>query len=79
VTKWLELGFMGFDIWEVTQDHGTAATGKNAKDQDHAVGCFASVWLIPNKLNCSFRATKEVYTKDRFKGDWYTGTVTYVF
>jgi hypothetical protein len=79
LTTWLEIGFMGFDIWEVTQDHGMQATGKNAKDQDHAIGAMISVWPIQNKLNVSFRATKEVYTKDRFKGDWYTATVTYVF
>lgn len=64
----VEIGLTGYNQWQVTDDSGSAATDKNAKDTISGVGGQITYWPIKEKCSLTAKVSKEYAGKDRFEG-----------
>jgi hypothetical protein len=62
-----ELGFAGYDSWQTTVDHGSAASDRQ-RDQVHALGAQAGLTYLPWMLVLNVHGFYEYLAKDRFQG-----------
>lgn len=60
---WFQFGFVGYDTWQVTNDHGSDVTDKT-HDQVHAVGFQTGV----PRLGLGVKYMYEFNAQDRFEG-----------
>lgn len=63
-----ELGFMGYDSFQVSDDSGTAARNPGLHDSVHAVGIQAGVTNPARMIVLNFRWMHEYSAVDRFQG-----------
>jgi len=71
-SRLVEVGFTGYDQWQVTNDTGSEAENGNVHDQAHAIGLQAGLTIVPSSTAINFRFLHEYGSRDRFMGDWYS-------
>jgi len=71
-SRLVEVGFTGYDQWQVTNDTGSEAENGNVHDQAHAIGFQAGLTIVPSSTAINFRFLHEYGSRDRFMGDWYS-------
>lgn len=70
LNDWLQVAAVGYDTWQITNDHGSDAgpQEKRVKDQVHAAGVQVG---IP-KFGLAFKYLHEFEAEDRFEGQMFT-------
>jgi hypothetical protein len=66
----LEIGPMGYDSWQITDDAGRDASN-NVHDQVHAVGGQIGLTYVPWTLVFNFHGLHEFSSDDRFQGETF--------
>jgi len=64
----LEFGLTGYNVWQVTRDHGSAALNKEVLDRVSGFGATITCWAIQHKLAITGKFNQEYRAKDRFEG-----------
>ena len=73
----LEVGVMGYDTWQITDDSGSAAT--NIRDQVHAVGGQLGVVYMPWHTVLTCHGYYEYAAEDRFQGEVFDVSIVKKF
>lgn len=73
----LEVGVMGYDTWQITDDSGSAAT--NIRDQVHAVGGQLGVVYMPWHTALTCHGYYEYAAEDRFQGEVFDVSIVKKF
>jgi hypothetical protein len=67
-TYMLDVGVLGYDSWQVTDDEGSDARNASVHDEVHAVGGQLGVTYLPWMLGLESRYIQEYAATDRFQG-----------
>jgi hypothetical protein len=75
----LELGLMGYNVWQVTEDQGSAAMNKGVLDRVNGYGATITYWIITHKLAVTGKFNQEYMARDRFEGTAWTISGLYIW
>ncbi len=64
----VEIGFTGYNQWQISNDTGSAATDKNTKDTVSGIGTHLTYWAIKDRCSITGKVSQEYAAKDRFQG-----------
>lgn len=67
-----ELGFLGYDSWQVTDDSGDDAINPDVRDEVHGVGLQAGSIYTPWNTSLNFKYIYEYAATDRFQGQSFS-------
>ena len=74
----VEIGFTGYNQWQITDDSGSAATDKT-KDTISGVGAQLVYWAIKDKCSLTAKVSKEYAGKDRLEGLFESLNFVWIF
>lgn len=75
----LELGLTGYNVWQVTEDHGSAAINRGVLDRVNGFGATVTYWVIQHKLAVTGKFNQEYMARDRFEGTAWSINGLYVW
>jgi hypothetical protein len=75
----LEVGVLGYNQWQVTDDEGGDARNPGVHDQVHAVGAQLGYTMPTLRLSFNTKYLYEYVAEDRFRGHALTASVAYQF
>jgi hypothetical protein len=75
----VEVGVLGYNQWQVTDDKGSDARNGDVHDQIHGVGAQLGYAIPQWRLGMALKYLYEYYAEDRFRGHWLTESVGYQF
>jgi hypothetical protein len=75
----LEVGVLGYNQWQVTDDKGADARNPHVHDQVHAMGGQLGYTMPHWRLGFVMKYLYEYYAEDRFRGHALTGSLGYQF
>ena len=75
----VELGFTGYNQWQVTKDSGSAAADKSVKDAISGVGAQLTWWALKEKCSLTAKVSQEYAGKDRFEGMFSSLNMVWIF
>jgi hypothetical protein len=67
-TLLLEVGAMGYDSWQLTNDTGSDASNPGVHDDVHAVGLQLGLTFVPQVSTLNFLGLYEFAAENRFQG-----------
>jgi hypothetical protein len=74
----VEIGFSGYNQWQIADDSGSAATDKT-KDAIGGVGAQIVYWAIKDKCSLTVKVSKEYAGKDRLEGFFKSLNFVWIF
>jgi len=75
----VEIGFTGYNQWQITDDSGSRATVNGKKDTVSGYGAMINFWAIPHKCSVVGKFSNEYGAKDRLEGMYGSLNVVWVF
>jgi hypothetical protein len=75
----VELGPLGYDTWQITDDDGDDVRDPSVRDEVHAVGAQAGLTYVPWNAVLNFHWLYEYAAKDRFEGQVFALTLAKKF
>lgn len=75
----LELGVTGYNVWQISEDQGSAAANKGVLDRVNGFGALATFWVIQHKFAITGKYNQEYGAKDRFEGTAWCINGLYIF
>ena len=75
----VEVGVLGYNQWQVTDDKGSDARNGDVHDQIHGVGAQLGYAIPQWRLGMALKYLYEYYAEDRFRGHTLTGSIGYQF
>ncbi len=64
----IELGATGYNAWQISQDHGSAAVNEGVLDRVNGYGASITCWIIQHKFAVTAKFNQEYMARDRFQG-----------
>jgi hypothetical protein len=64
----VELGVTGYNAWQISEDHGSAAINKGTLDRINGFGATMTCWIIQHKFAITGKFNQEYVAIDRFQG-----------
>ena len=74
-----ELAVIGYQQWQISGDHGSAARNKDVFDMVNGIGAQITCWAVENKCAIVGKFSKELGAKDRLQGAYWSLNVTWIF
>ena len=75
----VELGLSGYNVWQVTEDHGSDAINKGVLDRVNGYGATITVWVIKHKFAVTGKYNQEYLARDRFEGTAWSVNGLYIW